>query len=81
MCGSTDIGTGTGVGTCGFQEYGVDLRMQVLIGLILTMTTTPMDGPTTKGTGTMKITVITTIGDAASRLLERPGLDGWAFTV
>jgi hypothetical protein len=68
-------------GTCGCQGFGVDLRMQVRIGLIPTMTTIPMAGPTTKGTGTMKIMAITTIGDATSRAQERPGGDGWAFTV
>jgi len=49
---------------CGFLEYGDGLRMRTRIGPILTTITTTGAGNTTRVTGIMMTTAITTIGTA-----------------
>ncbi len=66
--GSMDIGTGQGEGMSGSPECGAGHRTQVLIGPILTTTTTHRVGLTTRATGTMKTTATTTTGDIAKML-------------
>ena len=61
MFGPRALGAGTARGMSGDVERGRGLPSRVLTGAILTTTTTSRVGPSMKATGTMKITVTTTI--------------------